>query len=325
MPRSAADATRFTATGPHAHSKTSSSSTSAAPPSGRPSAPSPSTSPSIMKGETPQQKVARLKDAARRAKLDQISPVEKVIVRGRVWADRAHRMVAMGLITATGEFSLPPPTHSGTRAPAVRDSSKASMASIKPPFLCARLTLFRHYQIVLSGVYATFALGDMVLYNRGKRRDFYAAQADLYKRNLAEASEAVGQGTATPSQLKVLEEERAMQKAEADRKNRKGIWGRGKEWLFSGLKKDDEEVTAEPGDLMGSDGLLQSKAAADGQVVTAVRELEEERHRERKEGMLDILGEETARSVSQSVPSIRGGGWKDWLRNKKGGDGEGQR
>jgi len=54
--------------------------------------------------ETPQQRTARLREAARRAKLDQISTVDKIIVRGRVWADKAHRVVAKSLIGATSLF-----------------------------------------------------------------------------------------------------------------------------------------------------------------------------------------------------------------------------
>jgi len=91
MARSAADATRFTATGPYASSKPA------------PRASTISLSSPAPAGETPQQKVARLKDAARRAKLDQVSGFDKVVARGRVWADRVHRVTALSLITLTGK------------------------------------------------------------------------------------------------------------------------------------------------------------------------------------------------------------------------------
>ena len=90
MARSAMDATRFTATGPCAHSK-------------------PSTRASVLDfadppppNETPQQKVARLREAARRAKLGQVSRFDKVVAKGRVVADTAHRFTAITLIAATG-------------------------------------------------------------------------------------------------------------------------------------------------------------------------------------------------------------------------------
>ena len=117
MSRSAADATRFTPTSPHAYSKPSSvrsavsntfspSSqprphslpTSAKAPSGKPgsSAGFPSTS------ETAAQKVARLRAAHDAQKSAQVSTWDKIVVRGRVIADRAHRIVVYGLLGLTG-------------------------------------------------------------------------------------------------------------------------------------------------------------------------------------------------------------------------------
>jgi len=86
MPRSPADATRFTATGPHASSKATTIDLGAAPPP----------------NETPAQKVARLREASRRAKIEQLTTWEKVVVSGRVWADRAHKVTATSLIALSG-------------------------------------------------------------------------------------------------------------------------------------------------------------------------------------------------------------------------------
>ncbi|KAI5847991.1 hypothetical protein BZA05DRAFT_117395 [Tricharina praecox] len=81
MPRTVADATRFTATGPHAFSQSHASSPA----------------------ETPQQRVARLRDAARRAKEHRVAGTmfERILDRGRAVADKAHRVVAVGLIGGT--------------------------------------------------------------------------------------------------------------------------------------------------------------------------------------------------------------------------------
>ncbi len=95
MPRSAIDATRFTATGPHAHSKSSISST-------KPHSSSP------PPRETPHEKVNRLRNAARKARLDKESKFDKVVARGRVWADRAHKVTTLSLIAATGMVLLFP-------------------------------------------------------------------------------------------------------------------------------------------------------------------------------------------------------------------------
>ena len=93
MPRTPADATRFTATGPHVHSKSAASSTIdlAGPP---------------PPNETPAQKVVRLREAARRAKLGQETTWDKVVSRGKVWADRAHKVTATGLIVLSGKSEI---------------------------------------------------------------------------------------------------------------------------------------------------------------------------------------------------------------------------
>lgn len=94
MPRSATDATRFTSTTPHAHTKP--------PPSAaninRGTKPARTPGPP---GETPQEKVRRLRAAADRARDAQVTTFDKLLVRGRVWADRAHRFTALSLIGAT--------------------------------------------------------------------------------------------------------------------------------------------------------------------------------------------------------------------------------
>ena len=93
MPRTTAEATRFTATRPHVHSKSAIASTIdlAGPP---------------PPNETPAQKVARLREASRRAKLDQVSTWERVILRGKVVADAAHKTVTTGLIVASSMPNL---------------------------------------------------------------------------------------------------------------------------------------------------------------------------------------------------------------------------
>ena len=89
--RTVADATRFTPSGPHAFTAAA-----AAAPGG---------------GESPQQRVARLRDAARRAKAERDAGtlMDRVVERGRTWADRAHRITAVGLIGATGASPGPLP------------------------------------------------------------------------------------------------------------------------------------------------------------------------------------------------------------------------
>ncbi|KAK3686860.1 hypothetical protein LTR37_019412 [Vermiconidia calcicola] len=98
MARSPSDATRFTATGPYASSGTgfASNPTATASPGSQISFGTPAPD-----GETPQQKIARLRAAAALAKQGKESQFDKVVRVGRVWADRAHRATAFGLIGLT--------------------------------------------------------------------------------------------------------------------------------------------------------------------------------------------------------------------------------
>lgn len=119
-PRSVSDATRFTSTTPRAESKsaspslaTSSTSQTAssgrfsragaagsrAPPGGRPS---PSPSP-LLAGETPEQRVARLRAAHEAAKRAQSSKLDVIISRSRRFFDTAHKATVLGLIGFTGQ------------------------------------------------------------------------------------------------------------------------------------------------------------------------------------------------------------------------------
>ncbi|KAJ5902322.1 hypothetical protein N7495_002850 [Penicillium taxi] len=107
MSRSAADATRFTATRPHATSKTS----------GAPyelpeflkteenkkknKTRTPQTGPD-GKPETPKQKVERLRAQARASRMAQSSGVDRWIEAGRRFANKAHKGTVYSLIVASG-------------------------------------------------------------------------------------------------------------------------------------------------------------------------------------------------------------------------------
>lgn len=99
MPRSATDATRFTSTTPYASAKPPPSAVNLQ--SNRAPLPQKSKGPV---GETPQEKIRRLRAAADRAKDAQVTTFDRVIVKGRVWADRIHRFTALSLIGLTGMF-----------------------------------------------------------------------------------------------------------------------------------------------------------------------------------------------------------------------------
>jgi hypothetical protein len=89
----AKDPTLFTSTGPYAAAKPAPPRATIIPIRG-PAPPN----------ETPQEKVARLREAARRAKIGNESTFDKVVARGRVVADFAHRFTTLSLIGFTGMF-----------------------------------------------------------------------------------------------------------------------------------------------------------------------------------------------------------------------------
>ena len=122
MSRSAIDATRFTATSPHAYSKTFLRSAPSSAPSYATPTPRTNTPPNrfnqsnaareptpgsnnIPPPETPIEKVARLRAARLAEKQAQITKWDKIVLRGRVWADRAHKVTAYSLIGFSGRFT----------------------------------------------------------------------------------------------------------------------------------------------------------------------------------------------------------------------------
>jgi len=103
MSRSATDATRFTATGPYASSK---SSLLSATPYKLPGSMTKS-SPPPGKQETPKEKVERLRREARAARIAaSTSRVDQMIETGRRIANKAHKAVIYTLIAASGMFHI---------------------------------------------------------------------------------------------------------------------------------------------------------------------------------------------------------------------------
>ncbi|MCJ1386498.1 hypothetical protein MMC17_009624 [Xylographa soralifera] len=299
MSRSAVDATRFTATSPHAYSKPSTLRSAASntfspssyprvhalprnakhqypPPAG------PTAKPSVS--ETAAQKVARLRAAHAMQKEAQISTWDRVVVRGRVIADAAHRFTALGLIGLT----------------------------------------------VLAGGVATFALGDMIVYNRRKRKSFFAEQHMLLEQRLAEARQAAANGTADDDQMLLINRERAADEAEEARKARKGplsiVTG-----LFTtkGLKEEDNGDGLE---LLGEEGLR--KMGEESSIIqpggeTTIQDQEvprvsishevEEKRREGEQKLLVVRakGGPLDQMAEQATAAAKSkGGWTKWVTSK---------
>ncbi|OXV08961.1 hypothetical protein Egran_03272 [Elaphomyces granulatus] len=103
MSRSAADATRFTATGPYASSKAAGLGLPLSTPYRLPGFQPKQPSTRKQETETPRQKVERLRAQARAARLAQsTSRVDRIIEGGRKWANQAHKVMIYSLIAASG-------------------------------------------------------------------------------------------------------------------------------------------------------------------------------------------------------------------------------
>lgn len=113
--RSSTDATRFTATEPHAYSQsnpirssTTSSTTSSSQPLPETASqahgttslppPNPAGSQPPPHTETPREKVARLRAIRLAQRNIQLTTWERTVIRGRVWADRLHKFTTLSLI-----------------------------------------------------------------------------------------------------------------------------------------------------------------------------------------------------------------------------------
>ncbi|KAI4115961.1 MAG: hypothetical protein LQ341_007707, partial [Variospora aurantia] len=227
MSRTVADATRFTATSPHAYSKPSSilrsasatfspspytasgsaASQSRGPPAPLSNRPPSQQPPNVPQHETPQQKVARLRALRAAEKLKPLSLWDRTVLRGRRWADVAHRTTALGLMGFT----------------------------------------------VIAGVITAFSLTDMILHNRAQRNLFLATQSAIYTNTLQSAIEAEHTGRAlTEDEISVLNREKAVLQAEAAREKRQQTpWSTRAKQFFVGV--DEVERSAEEKKMMLDD------------------------------------------------------------------------
>ncbi|KAH8698316.1 hypothetical protein BGW36DRAFT_396134 [Talaromyces proteolyticus] len=282
MSRSAADATRFTATGPYVGPQAPykmpdlKSKTNKQKP--QPTPTSTSSSSSIggaggagggngesVQGETPRQKVERLRAQARAARLNQnTSPVDRLIERGRRAANGAHKMIIYTLIAASG--------------------------------VCGALTL---YSVV-----------SLTMWNR-RQRDLWL---DRQLQDLQSARQAYIQGTATPEQLEILKNEKIgeIEKQKAEEAKEQRVWSKAKRFLFEGLNKGDDAAGASAstteGARMGVIEALNAKKAEEEAAVAAMSSVSTTK----VAGSLDILATNAETKAKQSAQS-----WSSWIWRRK--------
>ena len=182
--------------------------------------------------------------------------------------------------------------------------------------------------IVVAGGVTVFSLGDMILYNRRKRKAFFEEQNRLLQERLAEARQANARGTADDDQMLLLNRIRAADEAEAERRNRPSVWKSFK-GLFTtkGLMEEDthgrpqsENGSSEGAKLLGAQdkGSIPEEAPArGGAVLQAVEEKRREEGREIQRrkvegGVLDKLAEQAASTVTRSDKRS----WTGWFSSR---------
>ncbi|KAI5248310.1 hypothetical protein E4T43_01489 [Aureobasidium subglaciale] len=267
MARSASDATRFTATTPYASAKPQGQFTPTPVQMGH-GAPS---------GETPQQKIARLRAAASRARTGKESTFDAIVRVGRRWADRAHRLTAYSLIGLT----------------------------------------------VISGVTASFAIGDMLMHNRRKRNEWLADQHAKHQVKVNEARVAFNQGLADEDQILLLNQERTKVEAAELQKNRPGMISR----IFSSAPKEEQQGgnLGAAARAAASDAATEIKETAtavkeqvkDLGIVKAVEDKVEEHKWQKPQtvGAEAVVGGPLDREAAASVLAVKekSKSWTNWL------------
>src|ERR1700712_3811204 len=100
------------------------------------------------------------------------------------------------------------------------------------------LVLIMMVQTAIAGVVVAISLGDMVIYNRRKRNEWYIVQQELHKRDLLAARSAMSQGTANEDQILLINQERLREEADLEKVQKKGMFAKARESLLGTEKKE---------------------------------------------------------------------------------------
>ncbi|CAK1359837.1 hypothetical protein CB0940_05973 [Cercospora beticola] len=183
---------------------------------------------------------------------------------------------------------------------------------------------------ILSGAVATAGVTDMILHNRRKRKEWLAQKQIEHARELAIATQAASQGTATEDQMLLINRERNARQAELEKQNRPGMFKRASNWLFKDLSKEEQKG--------GRLGAASASAAAAGTIAEktefAAEEVKEEarhvlqavedkvdQHRRQGEKVPEMLvpaGGPLDRQAQVAVDNATqsGKGWYSWLTGR---------
>lgn len=145
-----------------------------------------------------------------------------------------------------------------------------------------------------------------MIYNRKKRAEFFAEQKAKHQAAIYEAKQAKNHGIATEEQIAFLFREEDEDARVARLKQKKGVFKTAKEYLFAGLKKEEEgddigssqarlgyESMSEEDDTLGSRESDMVRALEDKKLAIqekARQAFANEKERERSGGPLDRIG-----------------------------------
>jgi hypothetical protein len=174
----------------------------------------------------------------------------------------------------------------------------------------------------VAGVVVAVSLGDMMLHNRRKRNEWFSVQQELYRRDLEEATEALSSGTANEDQMLLINQARAREEAELEKLNKKSVFARAKEALFSNMDKEEQK-----GGALGALFPREKRENTGEGVLQAVEDTVRHGKEKQKDdeymftsdkqqrtpsipttgGPLDQMGEKVANAASNSTRS-----WTEW-------------
>ncbi|KIX02350.1 uncharacterized protein Z518_08291 [Rhinocladiella mackenziei CBS 650.93] len=314
--------TRFTSTTPHAMQRPATTATFQYQPASRPAAdrqPSPSSSsfqsPGHSRGppgETPLERVERLRAEARAAKeAANYSPIEQLIGAGRRWADRAHRFTAYGLIlfaglstvvAAYGTVSLVAHNRRQKRAWIERELDRLDEA--RAAFLRGEANAEQLHLLEQERA------GEEI--ERQRMREVERKRSESY---WSKFKGMVGAQTAKGDMGVETEEER--QQREARKMRRQKMKEEG--WI----EGEVQAVAVAPSGIKGVGVDSKGRPVPANTVEYVVNKVEGERRTGEKEvtarsgitgGPLDVMADNVKEAVT---PSTESRGWLSWIRGSK--------
>jgi hypothetical protein len=170
----------------------------------------------------------------------------------------------------------------------------------------------------------------MMIHNRRKRAEFFTEQKALKASAIQTARLAIDHGVATEDQMAFIrreeEHDAELAAAAAAKAAKRGIFRRSKDWLFSGLKREEGADNLLPSERdIGYEQVNQgdhSVRERGSRVMQAIEEkesqisektknaFEKEKQRQRTGGPLDHLGTEE-RDLDEEKPNS--GGWTSFM------------